>query len=124
MHKLFAEFYKDNSNICNDEKISEGVLYIQKNYLQQDFSLSAAARKSHMSEQYFRRLFKKEFGISPKKYVIENRIKRAEALILTNHYTIGEISELCGYTDYNYFSSEFKKITGTSPSQYFYNYAE
>ena len=98
------------------------MVFYNSDTLQQDFSISEAAIKSFISEQYFRKLFKKEFGISPKKYVIEHRIKRAQALILTNHYTIAEISELCGYSDYNHFSTEFKKITGTSPSQYFYNY--
>ena len=109
-------------SVCKEDRIKESVLYIKKNYLQQDFSLSVAASKSFMSEQYFRKLFKEEFGISPKKYVIGNRIKRAQALILTNHYTISEISALCGYTDYNHFSTEFKRITGTSPSKYYYNY--
>jgi len=122
LNRIFSELYKDNAAICSENKISEGVLYIKKNFFQQDFSLSDAASKSFMSEQYFRRLFKKEFGMSPKKYVIENRIKRAQALILTNHYTISEISELCGYSDYNHFSTEFKKITGISPSKYCYNY--
>lgn len=122
LHKIFSEFYKDNSSVCKEDKITESVLYIKKNYLQQDFSLSVAASKSHMSEQYFRKLFKREFGMSPKRYIIEGRIKRAQALILTNHYTISEIAELCGYTDYNYFSTEFKKATGVSPSQYYYNF--
>ncbi len=122
LNKIFAEFCKDNFSVCKEDKIADSVLYIKKNYLQQDFSLSVAAGKSLMSEQYFRKLFKKEFGISPKKYVIENRIKRAQALILTNHYTVSEIAELCGYTDYNYFSTEFKKATGVSPSQYSYNF--
>lgn len=122
LNRIFSEFYKDNSYVCKNDKISESIIYIKKNYLQQDFSIASAASKSFMSEQYFRKLFKQEFGISPKKYVIENRIKRAQALLLTNHYTISEISELCGYSDYNHFSTEFKKITGTSPSQYSYNY--
>lgn len=124
LHKIFSELYKDNMSVCKDDKITESVLYIKKNYLLQDFSVSEAASKSFISEQYFRKLFKKEFSISPKRYVIENRIKRAQALILTNNYSIAEISELCGYSDYNHFSTEFKKITGVSPSQYFYNYNE
>lgn len=124
LNKIFSEFYRDNMTICDERKILDSVIYIQKNYLKQNFSLPVAASKSFVSEPYFRKLFKKEFGISPKKYVIESRIKYAEALILTNYYTIQEISEMCGYSDYRHFSTEFKKVTGVSPSDYNYNYKE
>ena len=122
LNKIFSEFYRDNYTVCNDKKIADGVFYIQKNCLKQNFSVADAAAKSFMSETYFRKLFKKEFGISPKKHVIETRIKYAEALILTNYYTIREISEMCGYSDYNHFSTEFKRITGVSPSRFDYIY--
>ncbi len=122
LNDIFSEFYRDNVAVCNDKKIAEGVLYIQKNCLKQNFSVADAASRSFMSETYFRKLFKKEFGISPKKHVIETRIKYAEALILTDYYTIREISEMCGYSDYNHFSTEFKRITGVSPSRFDYKY--
>lgn len=121
-NKIFAQFYRDNTSLCKNKKISDGVLYMQKNCLKQDFSVADAAKQSFMSETYFRKLFKKEHGISPKKHVIYTRIKHAEALILTNYYTISEIAEMCGYSDYNHFSTEFKKITGVSPSRFKYKY--
>lgn len=122
LNKIFSNFYRDTATVCGEQKISESVMYIQKNYLKQNFSLSVAASKSFVSEQYFRKLFKKEFGMSPKKYVIEQRIKYAEALILTKYYTIQEVSEMCGYNDYKHFSVEFKKVTGVSPSKYVYKF--
>lgn len=75
-----------------------------------------------MSEVYFRKLFKKEFNTSPKKYVIDSRIKHAVSLINSGLYTLKEIASLCGYTDYKYFSVEFKKMTGKSPSEYTYSF--
>lgn len=122
LNQIFSEFYRDNASICSDKKIADGVLYIQKNCLKQNFSVAEAAARSFMSVTYFRKLFKKNFGISPKKHVIETRIKYAEALILTDYYTIREISEMCGYSDFNHFSTEFKRITGVSPSRFDYKY--
>lgn len=121
--QIFSELYKDNKPLHNaDPKIQKSIRYIQENYLKPDFSLTEAAKKSHISDVYFRKLFKKEFGTSPKSYVIKHRIQHAEAMINTGYYSLQEIAEMCGYTDYKYFSVEFKKITGVSPSKYTYNY--
>ena len=75
-----------------------------------------------MSEVYFRKLFKSELGISPKKYIIKLRIQKAVSLINTGYYSLKEVAEMCGYTDYKYFSVEFKGAVGCSPSEYEYEF--
>ena len=80
--------------------------------------------KKFKSDERFAKLFKKEFGISPKQYVINKRIKYASSLIIAGYHTLSEISSLCGYNDYKHFSVEFKKIVGVSPSKYIYKQAK
>ncbi len=92
----------------------------EKHYLKPDFSLNEAAAKFFVSPTYFRRLFKAEFGKSPKQYIIEWRINYAASLIITGYYSLQEVAELCGYNDYKHFSAEFKKMLGVSPSKYVY----
>ena len=75
-----------------------------------------------MSEVYFRRLFKAEFGISPQKYIINLRMQNAVGLISTGYYSLQEVAYMSGYKDYKYFSVEFKRLMGVSPSGYEYNY--
>lgn len=124
LYEIFALCYEENTKNLINSKIANSVKYIQKNCLNPDFSLVGAAKKSFISDVYFRKLFKKEFNISPKKYVIDTRIRHAESLINSGLYTLKEIAALCGYTDYKYFSVEFKKITGKSPSEYTYSFCE
>ena len=89
---IFAELYKDNKKIYKlNSKIDASVEYIEKNYLRKDFSLIEAAEISYISDTYFRKLFKKEFGISPKQYVINKRIKYASSLIIAGYHTLSEI---------------------------------
>ncbi len=123
--RIFARLYMDNkkSNI-KQHKIGNSVEYIDNNCLRKDFKLSRAAEKSYISETHFRRLFKEEFGISPKQYIINRRIKRATSLIIAGYHTLKEIASMCGYDDYKHFSVEFKKITGISPSKYRYTKKE
>ena len=124
LYEIFALCYEENTKSLINSKIADSVKYIQKNCLKPDFSLAEAAKKSFISDVYFRKLFKKEFNVSPKKYVIDTKIRHAESLINSGLYTLKEISALCGYTDYKYFSVEFKKITGKSPSEYTYSFYE
>lgn len=123
LNRIFAELYKDNKKELNaNSKIYRSIQYIEKNCFKTDFSLTIAAKKSFISNTYFRKLFEKEYGMSPKKYIIKRRIKYATSLIISGYYTLQEISEMCGYNDYKHFSVEFKKVIGVSPSKYTYNY--
>ena len=42
----------------------------------------------------------------------------AKQLLMTSAYSVGEISDLLGYCDDNYFSYVFKKHFGLSPMQF------
>ena len=123
LNKIFAELYRDNGAHRSNTKIDASIDYIEKNCFKKDFSLTLAAEKSYVSDVYFRKLFKEKFHTSPKKYVIDRRMKYAAALIITGYYTLDEISEMCGYNDYKHFSVEFKKNIGISPSKYTYNFS-
>ncbi len=103
-------------------KIHASVEYMLENYRDPDITVSEIAKRSFMSEVYFRKLFKLEFGTSPQKYIIDLRLRHAEKLMSTGYYSLSQVAYESGYTDYKYFSSEFKKRNGVSPSKYFYDF--
>lgn len=122
LNMIFAELYRSNQSLGVDSRIYDAVQYIKKNCLNHDFDLEKAAQKSFVSSAYFRKLFKKEFGISPKRYVIEQRINHARSLLSAGYYSVSEVANRCAYEDSKHFSSEFKRICGVSPSEYRYNF--
>ena len=122
--EIFAECYTQNYvSKPQNSKIYNSVDYLLKNYKKSDLSVKEIADRSFMSEVYFRKLFKKEYGISPQKYIINLRIQNAVGLISAGYYSLKEIAYMSGYNDYKYFSVEFKKNMGVSPSEYIYDYA-
>ncbi|MBQ9132625.1 MAG: AraC family transcriptional regulator [Clostridia bacterium] len=123
LYEIFAECYAQNyKNEIGKSKIKASVEYIHKSYKKSDLTIKEIADKSFMSEVYFRKIFKEEYGVSPQKYIIDLRIQNAVGLISAGYYSLKEIAYLSGYNDYKYFSVEFKRNIGISPSEYLYNY--
>lgn len=63
------------------------------------------------------KLFKEEMGRTPKHYLISERMKRAKQMLL-GELTLGDIAQQLNYTSIHYFSYQFKKETGLSPSEF------
>lgn len=91
--------------------------YITKN-LSQKITLSSISENTFFSPIHCENVFKKETGYSIIDYVINERIRVAKALLSEGSLSLTEISELVGFSDYNYFSRVFKKRTGLSPKEY------
>lgn len=91
--------------------------YIQAHY-QQDISMQDAAAALRYSDSYFCKLFKQCFQVNFSVYLNQYRVKRACQLMEDPRMSLKEISLACGYTDANYFSRIFKRITGQTPSEY------
>ena len=123
LYEIFAECYAQNyHSAVAASLIQPSVDYIEKNYLRGDVTVGEIAARSFVSEVYFRRLFKEQFGTSPQRYLIQRRIQYAAELISMGYYSLKDVAYMSGYTDYKYFSVEFKKYMGVSPSEYVYNF--
>ena len=83
-----------------------------------DISVRTLADSVFLDESYFSRLFKSQCGLSPKKYILAERINKAKHLLRNSDYPIAEISLRVGFRDALYFSRVFKKAVGVSPSEY------
>lgn len=106
----------------SESKIVQSVAYMKQHFRNGHLTMREIAAQSFMSEVYFRKLFRREYGTSPQKFLVDLRIQHAVGLISTGYFSLKEIAEQSGYNDYKYFSVEFKKATGVSPSAYLYNY--
>ena len=123
LYEILAECYVENFKTRHKgSKIRASVDYLQAHFNDAKLSIAEIAKQSFMSEVHFRRLFKEEYGLSPQKYIVNLRIQNAVGLISSGYYSLKEIAFMSGYTDYKYFTTEFKRALGVSPSKYSYNY--
>lgn len=83
-----------------------------------DWNLSNMAKKLNLTETYFRKLYREYHGISPKKDLINIRIKHAEYLLNCKGLPVREVATLVGYSSEYHFSRIFKQYVGTSPGTF------
>ena len=62
---------------------------------------------------------KQNYGMGIAEHIRTLRIEHAKKLLVSGkELSINAISEQCGFDDYNYFITVFKRLTGTTPKKY------
>lgn len=89
-----------------------------------DYSLAEIAKKYNLSISSLSHQFKKITGISVMNYLLSCRIASAKNFLVKTDLSIGEITELCGFSDNSNFSRTFKKLNGISPTEFRNNYKQ
>ncbi|MBO5285846.1 MAG: helix-turn-helix domain-containing protein [Clostridia bacterium] len=118
----YAYFLAENT-ACDSqlgESVKKIISAIEDNFCDTEFSVATILKNSGYAEDYIRAEFRAITGLSPVKFLNKLRIERATSLleIYGNGIRISELSETVGFTDVTYFTKQFKKITGTSPTEY------
>ena len=98
--------------------ITETMEYIKMHYNDPDICLASMAQNMEISEGHLSHVFKKETNLGPLNFLTHYRIYQAKLLLADCRIKIYEVAERVGYKDIGYFSAIFKKIAGTSPSEY------
>jgi AraC-like DNA-binding protein len=80
--------------------------------------LEAFAQMCHRSLSSFKREFRKQYGTSPGRWLLERRLERSASLLQTTAMSVTEIMFECGFEDLSHFSRAFKEKFGLSPSVY------
>lgn len=99
------------------ERMKETVRYLDEYYMT-DIDFGELAKSEGYSLDHFRVLFKKETGLSLKKYILDKRLALAKQLIKNTGTSLVDIGLSCGFEYYSQFSLFFKKRTGVSPLEY------
>jgi AraC family transcriptional regulator len=74
------------------------------------------ARIAQQSVSHFSRTFRRSVGHTPHGYVMRQRMRRAQDIMLSSEHALSRIALECGMSDQAHFSRAFRKLVGTSPS--------
>ena len=74
------------------------------------------ARVVQLSTSHFCRAFRQTFGETPFAYIMAQRIRRAQDLMLTSRLSLSQVALECGMCDQAHFCRVFRRIVGINPN--------
>ena len=98
-------------------KFSRVLDYIEAT-LDGEVTLDAIAEVAGMNPFYFARAFRRHFGESPHRYVLQRRIDLAKRLLRECDAPLVEIALRCGFASQSHFTAAFRRRVGATPSAY------
>ncbi len=76
------------------------------------------AERSGYTPYYFTRLFKTETGFTVKDFILRTKIDEAKRLLVNTEMSVLNISESLKFSSQSYFTHQFERIEGMTPSQF------
>jgi len=76
------------------------------------------SEKLHKDYDSLSSMFSEVEGITLEKHFIEQKIERVKELLVYNELTLSQIASDLGYSSVNHLSTQFKKITGLTPTHF------
>ena len=97
--------------------IQDALNFINSNYMH-SITVQEIADYVNLSRSYLYKMFIKNLGISPQRYLINLRMYKATLLLKGTKFPIGEVANSVGYSDSLLFSKTFSKHFSMSPLNY------
>jgi len=100
-----------------DRQIEQAIRFMSLHYAQ-PVSIEQLSRTLGYHRTHLSRMFKRTTGLSPKQYLMQIRLERAQKLLADTAMPIDQVSVSAGFNDPLYFSKKFRSWAGVSPSAY------
>jgi len=108
----------DENTAGNHTSLLKHIVQFIRSNLNEKITLQDLVNEACMSKTSFYRYFKREVGISPNDFIIQERIKKAKILLKDTSIQVNQVGYESGFDDSNYFIRAFKKQEGLTPKQF------
>ncbi|MGO9438488.1 MAG: GlxA family transcriptional regulator [Terracidiphilus sp.] len=111
-----AQFIEHKAPECGD---SMGpLLHWMERNLTLNPSLSIIARHARMSTRTLSRRFREQAGMTPAQWMSKAKVRRAQHLLETTHFSIERIATEAGFGSASVLREHFRSVVGISPAAY------
>lgn len=97
--------------------VQELQVWIMEN-LRKKLSVQVLADRAAMSVRNFERVFRRELGKTPSRYVLHARVEAARERLERTDRGLKQIAAACGFASADVMRRSFARLVGVTPSQY------
>ncbi|MFK8017036.1 MAG: helix-turn-helix domain-containing protein [Gammaproteobacteria bacterium] len=116
---LFAQYRRRNDEPVAERRDLGHRLDETRRLMEEQYAdaldLSRLAALTSVSVHYFLRQFKRRYGKTPHRYLVDIRLREARALLRTTSMSVGDIGREVGFGSTNGFHGAFRSRYGQSP---------
>ncbi|MGK9147169.1 AraC family transcriptional regulator [Plantibacter flavus] len=117
-HLLTSLAFSRAPSAGNAQDMVERAADYLRSHINRRVNVSDLADMAGMSASHFAAMFKKYTGVPAMTYQTQLRMASARELLDTTQQSVEEVANAVGYDDSFYFSRQFKKLHGMSPTAY------
>lgn len=122
LQKIFVLSLLRMQNNSNNSSDNGAILKYAISYLQEHYydaiDMQQLAKSLGYSYDHFRHIFKENFAMPPKQFLLNQRMQYALRYLRTTNESVSNIAKSCGFTSTARFISNFTDMFDMSPMQY------
>jgi len=86
-------------------------------HLDEPLDVARLAKMTNRSQFHFSRAFTRSVGVSPHRYVVHLRLRRAVEMVRDGKFGLAEIAAKTGFADQSHLTRWVRRVHGVSPTQ-------
>src|SRR5882724_6500341 len=86
--------------------------------MEDELALCEMAQSVELSTAHFSRMFRKSTGESPHHFVLRQRLERAKEMLRAAEARVLDVAVACGFKTQQHFARVFRRMCGSTPTEY------
>lgn len=113
----YCETVRSSASVHYSKLVNDTINYILE-HLPDEISVQGMAKELYVNASSLSHKFREETGETISQYICKSRVRLAQYYFERGNRNISEVARLSGFSDGNYFSRTYKKVTGMTPTDY------
>jgi AraC-like DNA-binding protein len=107
----------DRNDAHRDRSTRRAIAFMNE-HMSEPLTVAQVARVAGFGSDHFARLFKRDEGTTPERYLMRLRLEHAKRMLSVTSLNLESIAKLSGFQTRNYFHRVFKRKVGVTPTEY------